>query len=175
MGGDPLTLDTSGKGIRTTGKRVAFDLDGDGKKDNLAEVDGGILAIRGGKDGKDLLGNFTDLDGDGKVDGHRDGFDALKALAVKEGLVNEKTGDMKLDSRDLAFLEKKYGLGIKAGYGGEKKSLSSQGITEIDLSNAARRDQKLDAEGNHLVTREGATFTMNGQKRDYGDVWSIKS
>jgi hypothetical protein len=173
MGMDPLAFDLSGEGIRTTGQRASFDLDADGQKDNLAEVNAGMLAIRGGKDGRDLLGNYTDLDGDGRNDGHKDGFDALEALARKEGLVDGR-GDMKLSARDLAFLEQKYDLGMKQGYGGEKKSLREVGVTEIDLSQGQRRSQRLDAEGNTAVHRDGATFKVNGQTRNYADVWSVK-
>ncbi|MEN9800653.1 MAG: hypothetical protein RL653_4350, partial [Pseudomonadota bacterium] len=171
---DPLAFDTSGKGIRTTGEKVQFDLDADGKKDTLTEVDGGMLALRGGKDGKDLLGNFTDLDGDGKSEKYADGFNALEALARREGLVNAKTGDTKLDAKDLGLLEKKYGLGMKQGYGGEKKSLGEMGITEINLSSGERKARKMDAEGNTLVNRDGATFKIKGQERSYADVWSVK-
>jgi len=173
MGMGPLAFDLSGKGIRTTDERVAFDLDSDGKRDNLAEVDAGMLAIRGAKDGRDLLGKYSDLDGDGKVDGHKDGFDALEALARKEGLVDDK-GDMKLSIRDLAVLEKRYGLGMKQGCGGEKQSLREAGVTEIDLSKGQRRTQRLDAEGNTAVHRDGASFKVNGQTRSCADVWSVK-
>lgn len=171
---DPLAFDTSGKGIQTTGEKVKFDLDADGKKDTLTEVDGGMLALRGGKDGKDLLGNFTDLDGDGRSEKYADGFSALEALARREGLVNEKTGDTKLDAKDLGLLEKKYGLGMKQGYGGQKRSLGEMGITEINLSSGERKARKMDAEGNTLVNRDGATFKIKGQERSYADVWSVK-
>lgn len=173
-GDDPITIDTTGRGIRTLNRRVGFDIDADGKKDSLAEVSGGMLAIRGGKDGRDLIGNHTDFDGDGKADGFADGFDALEHLAKKEGLVNERRGDTTLDRRDLSVLERKYGLGIKDGYGGAKKSLDSAGVRSIELSKAKREETRLDAEGNRLVTRQGATANVNGQTRTYGDVWSMK-
>jgi hypothetical protein len=173
-GDDPITIDTTGRGIRTLNRRVGFDIDADGKKDSLAEVSGGMLAIRGGKDGRDLIGNHTDFDGDGKADGFADGFDALEHLAKKEGLVNERRGDTTLDRRDLSVLERKYGLGIKDGYGGAKKSLASAGVRSIELSKAKREETRLDAEGNRLVTRQGATANVNGQTRTYGDVWSMK-
>ncbi|MCU0701210.1 MAG: hypothetical protein MUC96_32270, partial [Myxococcaceae bacterium] len=63
---------------------------------------------------------------------------------------------------------------IKEGYGGEKKSLASAGVRSIELSKAKREEHRLDAEGNRLVTRRGATANVNGATRDYGDVWSIK-
>jgi len=78
---DPLAFDTAGKGLHTTGEKVKFDLDGDGKKDSVNNLDAGVLAIRGGKDGKDLLGNFTDVNGDGKSERYKDGFSALEATA----------------------------------------------------------------------------------------------
>jgi hypothetical protein len=171
---DPLAFDTTGKGIHATGEKVKFDLDGDGKTENVNNLDAGVLAIRGGKDGKDLLGNFTDVDGDGKSEHYKDGFSALEALARREGLVDGK-GDTRLDRNDLALLEKKYGLGMKQGYTGDKQSLSSLGISEIDLGHgASRKSQLLDEGGDVLARRDGASFKMNGQQRSYADVWAIK-
>ena len=63
---------------------LVFDKDGDGIS---------------GKDGSECFGNNTDLDGDGKADGYKDGFEALKALAQKFGLVNGEDDNV-LDEND---------------------------------------------------------------------------
>jgi hypothetical protein len=112
----PLTFDLNGDGVKTSDKMTQYDIDGDGTIDNINDVADGTLTIRGGASGKDLFGNNTDLDGDGKADGFKDGFEALKALALKEGLIDDQK-DMVLDASDLTLLEKKYQLGMKTvGY-----------------------------------------------------------
>ena len=61
--------------------------------------------------GKQLLGNATDLDGDGRPDGYANGFEALKALATKY-LGKQSVADGKLDQNELAALEQKAGLSM---------------------------------------------------------------
>ena len=168
----PLTFDINGDGVKTSDKVVEYDIDGDGKLDKINDVADGTLTIRGGKDGKDLFGNNTDLDGDGKADGFSNGFEALKALASKEGLINGKD-DMKLDATDLQILKDKYEFGMKtAGYNSEVKSLEEVGITEINLGSSDKVTEKADFDGrnNDVLTQEGATFTVNGKEREYADV-----
>lgn len=169
----PLTFDLNGDGVKTSNKLTRYDINGDGKLDTINDVADGTLCIRGGKSGLDLFGNNTDIDGDGKADGYKNGFDALKALAKKEGLINDK-GDMKLDTKDLKVLEKKYGLQIKTdGYNSDAKSLESAGITEIDLGKTDKTESvnNFDGQGNLLMKQAGATFKINGQEREYADVW----
>jgi len=172
-GYSPLTFDLNGDGVKTSDKVVNYDIDGDGKKEKINDVADGTLSIRGGKSGKDLFGNNTDLDGDGKADGYKDGFEALKALAKKEGLINDK-GDTKLDAKDLKILEDKYQLGMKTdGYNSKEKSLASLGINEIDLSKSdkTKSTENFDGQNNTIMQQDGATFTVNGKKREYADVW----
>ena len=169
----PLTLDLNGDGVKTSDKVVKYDIDGDGDLDKINDVADGTLTIRGGKDGKDLFGNNTDLDGDGKADGFTNGFEALKALASKEGLINGKD-DMKLDAADLKMLKDKYQFGIKtAGYNSEVKSLEEVGITEINLgaTDKVTEQANFDGQDNLLMTQDGATFKINGKEREYADVW----
>ncbi len=169
----PLTFDLNGDGVKTSNKLTQFDINGDGKLDKINDVADGTLSIRGGKDGKDLFGNNTDLDNDGKADGYKDGFEALKALANKEGLINGKN-DMVLDSKDIKFLEEKYQLGMKTdGYNSEEKSLAELGITEINMSKdlATTSKNNFDGLGNLLMQQKGSTFKINGQEREYADIW----
>lgn len=169
----PLTFDLNGDGVKTSDKKIKYDIDGDGTDDTINDVADGTLCIRGGNSGKDLFGDNTDLDGDGKADGFANGFDALKALAAKEGLINGKD-DMNLDSRDIKILEEKYQFGMKtAGYKSAAKSLEELGITEINLGNTDKVETKnnFDGQNNTIMTQEGSTFVVNGQKRDYADVW----
>jgi hypothetical protein len=171
----PLTFDLNGDGVKTSNKMIKYDIDGDGTLDNINDVADGVLSIRGGASGHDVFGNNTDLDGDGKADGFKDGFEALKALAVKEGLIDGKQ-DMVLDASDLALLEKKYQLAMKtAGYLSKNESLKELGITEIKLgsSNDTKTAQNFDGLGNDLMSQEGSTFKLNGKTQDYADVWHL--
>ena len=129
-----------------------------------------------GADGSECFGNNTDLDGDGKADGYKDGFEALKALAMKENLVNGKDDNV-LDEKDLKFLEMTYGLKLKAeGYNSEAQSLGKFGITQINLATTGETTMQdnFDGKGNQLMTQEGATFVQNGETKEYADIWHRK-
>lgn len=170
----PLTFDLDGDGIETSDKIVKYDIDGDGQLDDINDAGDAVLCFNGGDSGKELFGNNTDLNGDGIADGYSNGFEALKALAQKEGLING-TDDMKLDSNDIKQLEQKYSFGMKTnGYNGNVVSLESLGITEINLANtdSVTTIDDFDAKGNRLMTQTGATFEINGETRDYADVWN---
>ncbi|MFN7310969.1 MAG: hypothetical protein ACK5T0_06325 [Vampirovibrionales bacterium] len=169
----PLTFDLNGDGVKTSDKMIQYDIDGDGTLDNINDVADGTLTIRGGASGKDLFGDNTDLDGDGKADGFKNGFDALKALAFQEGLIDGKK-DMVLDANDLVLLQKKYQLGMKtAGYNSKNENLGDLGISENNLgkTNETKTAKNFDGRGNDLMTQEGSTFKLNGKTQDYADVW----
>ena len=171
----------NGNGIETSDELIKYDIDGDGELDNINNVLEGVLAFDldgdgiAGENGKELFGNNTDLDGDGKADGYKDGFEALKALANKEGLIDGDK-DMALDEKDLNFLSEKYGLTMKMGYLGESKSLDSLGITQINLAKTdeTNLEDNFDGKFNQLMTQEGATFVQNGKEKDYADIWNAK-
>ena len=177
----PLAFDMNGNEIETSDELIKYDIDGDGELDNINNVLEGVLAFDldgdgiAGENGKELFGNNTDLDGDGKADGYKDGFEALKALANKEGLIDGDK-DMALDEKDLNFLSEKYGLTMKMGYLGESKSLDSLGITQINLAKTdeTNLEDNFDGKFNQLMTQEGATFVQNGKEKDYVDVWNAK-
>jgi len=99
----------------------------------------------------------------------------LVELAREEGLINDND-DMTLDENDLKILEEKRGLKIKAGgYTDDAKSLKDMGITEINLSNAdTKLEKNFDNQGNDLMTQAGATFKVNGEEREYADIWHKK-
>ena len=172
----PLTFDLNGDGVSTTdvknGKK--FDIDGDGKVDQTAWAGkgDGVLAFDGNKDGvaggdgKELLGNNTDVDGDGKADGHKNGFEALKALAEKN-LGFQAVADGKLDQWELQQLEQKTGLTMKVD--GQNKSLGELGITEVNLG-YTEAGKNADANGNEH-RQVGAGFVRNGQRGQVNDVW----
>ncbi len=170
----PLTFDLNGNGkVGTTSAAdgKAFDIDGDGKVDQTAwaEKGDGVLAFDrdgdgvAGADGKELLGNNTDI-GDGKQ--HANGFEALKGLARKH-LGAEAVADGKLDAAELAALEKKAGLTMKVD--GQNKSLKDLGITEMNLG-YSEKGANADANGNEH-RQVGAGFTRNGQAGAVNDVW----
>lgn len=140
---------------------LVFDKDGDGIS---------------GKDGSECFGDNTDLDGDGVKDGFKDGFAALKSLASQYGLIDGKDDNV-LDSNDISFLEKEVGFKIKAGgYDSEAQSLFDLGITEINLAQTEETTltDNFDGMGNQLMQQEGATFKVNGETREYADIWHKK-
>lgn len=177
----PLSFDLSGDGIQTEVKAINYDIDGDGVMDKINDSGDAVLVFDknkdgvAGADGSECFGDNTDLDGDGKADGYKNGFEALRALAQKENLING-TDDNVLDVNDIKILEDKYGLGIKKdGYNGETSSLIDSGITEINISSAETEVvENFDNRGNKLMIQEGAIFKINGEERQYADVWHQK-
>ena len=58
------------------------------------------------------------------------------------------------------------------GYNSEASSLFDLGITEINLSDAEVTEEKdFDGKGNDIMRQQGATFVVNGEERDYADIW----
>ncbi len=178
----PLSFDINGNGVQTSSSIVNFDIDGDGIMDTINDSADAVLVFDkdgdgiSGADGSETFGNNTDIDGDGKADGFKDGFEALKALAKQEGLI-DGVNDNELDENDLKVLEEKWGLKIKTGgYNSEAQSLSDAGITNIKLSadNSTVMQDNFDGNGNQLMTQEGATFTVNGEEKEYADIWHKK-
>ena len=173
----PLTFDLNGDGkVSTTGVQNGrkFDINGDGKLDQTAWAGkgDGVLAFDGNKDGvaggdgKELLGNNTDVDGDGKADGHANGFEALKALAQKN-LGFESVADGKLDQWELQALEQKTGLTMNVD--GQNRSLGELGISEVNLGYTEAGDNA-DENGNQH-RQVGAGFVRNGEQGKVNDVW----
>ncbi|MBR2068535.1 MAG: hypothetical protein IJ877_02115 [Candidatus Gastranaerophilales bacterium] len=178
----PLAFDINGDGVKTSDKVISYDIDGDGVNDNIFDSADAVLVFDkdhngiAGENGSETFGNNTDLDGDGVADGYANGFEALKALAAKEGLING-TDDNVLDENDLAYLQDKWGLGLKQdGYLGETSSFKDAGVTQINLAatNDTTMTDNFDGKGNQLMTQNGATFNVNGQERNYADIWHKK-
>lgn len=178
----PLAFDLDGDGVKTSTDVVDFDIDGDGIMDKINNSADAVLVFDkdgdgiSGKDGSECFGDNTDLDGDGVKDGFKDGFAALKSLASQYGLIDGKEDNV-LDSNDISFLEKEVGFKIKAGgYDSEAQSLLDLGITEINLAQTEETTltDNFDGMGNQLMQQEGATFTVNGETREYADIWHKK-
>lgn len=57
-------------------------------------------------------------------------------------------------------------------YNGESKTLSSLGITQINLSqsNETSLNKNFDGQQNDLMTQDGATFVANGKTQQYADL-----
>lgn len=170
----PLTFDLNGDNkVGTTGIEKEFDINGDGKVDKTAwaAAGDGVLAFdadgdgKVGEDGKELFGNKTDIDGDGQVDGHKNGFDALKALA-ENILGKESIADGKLDADEIKALEEQANLTMLVD--DAQKSLTDLGITELSLG--YEESDSVDENGNeHRQVGEG--FVMNGEQAKVNDVW----
>lgn len=178
----PLSFDINGDGVQTSDKVINYDIDGDGKLDKINDSADAVLVFDkdgdgvSGKDGSECFGNNTDLDGDNIKDGFSDGFEALKAFAQQNNLINS-VDDNVLDESDIKYLEENFGFKIKLnGYASEAVSLSDVGITEINLSSTDDTTliDNFDGKGNQLMKQQGATFKVNGETKEYADIWHKK-
>ncbi len=155
---------TAKDGVRSAlGRTVSFDIDGDGKKDEIEWLSG---------DGDGML--VDDRDGgatgamltDGEIDGKRlfgdeggkyaNGLDKLRAF--------DKDGDGKLTGKELEGLKIWIDDGDAKLEGGELKSLAELGITEISV----QLKHEKNARGETL---ERSSFVQNGETRMSEDVW----
>jgi hypothetical protein len=186
---DPLVFDLKGTGIKTTPKKVLFDLYGYGKAEktqwmNDLDEGAGILVFNSngsghsGKSGAEVFGDRTDLTGVGQPTGLANGFEALRALvqkAVAENILPQEALDRgMLDSASLAALEKAYGLKMKVGGFNHKDiSLAEAGIQAIALSQApTQRVPDFDDQSNDLLVQPGAVFLRrDGTSGTYMNVW----
>lgn len=184
--GSPLTFDLDGNGVRTGKKKVLYDINGDGRLDVLDDISQGDALLVfdadgdgvSGEDGRELLGDNTDLDGDGKKDGYRDGFEALLALArkaVREGILPRSAlEDLTLQDSEILLLEEACGLRMKmGGLRGDALTLYGAGVESIVLSDKrSRREKDFDGRGNDVSRREGARFKKRGgSESSYEDIW----
>ncbi len=160
-----VTGETTAKdGVRSSlGRTVQFDIDGDGKKDEIEWLSG---------DGDGML--VDDRDGgatgamltDGEIDGKRlfgdeggkyaNGLDKLRSF--------DKDGDGKLTGAELEGLKIWIDDGDAKLEGGELKSLAELGITEISVQMQHQKNERGE-------TLERSSFVQNGQTRMSEDVW----
>lgn len=180
----PLTFDLNGNGqVDTTGVNKQYDIDGDGVNETTAWAgDGdGVLAFDAdgdgisGEDGTELFGNNSDVNGDGKIDGYANGFNAL-ASAAYQNLPQENITRIKktgvLNEEDILLLERpasEGGIGLTMMVDGEKVKPSELGITEISLE-YEEAGSNTDINGNEH-RQVGAGFTRNGELYAMNDVW----
>jgi hypothetical protein len=188
----PLIFDLEGQGLKLKNAgMIEVDLDGDGKSEMISDLSAhiGLLIFDSKQEamsdepyaaGKDMFGNGTDLSAYGirgpQEDGtFENGFDALRALCERFELVR---GDKQhLDAADLAVLEKEVGLAMRVGgvAEGEDQSFARIGVSRIALGQADKiqsiEQAEEDAYGNKLMRQDGATFVVNGETRDYCDIW----
>ena len=182
----PLVFDLDGNGIGTSHRRIAFDLDGGGIPEKVHDILSGdaLLVFDADKDGlagetgRELFGDNTDLDGDGKREGYKDGFEALRALgkkAVREGVLEEGAlDDLRLDPSELDALGRAYGLGLRPdSLLGQVVSLTEAGVVEVALSaHRSTKRKDFDGRGNSLMRRTGAVFLRSdGTPGTYADLW----
>lgn len=185
----PLIFDLEGLGLKIkNGGMIEIDLDGDGTKEVITELDPhiGLLVFDSRYDGdayaagRDMFGNGTDLSAYGIEAGEEkgtfdNGFDALRALAEHYKLVADSK--QHLDAEDLRFLEREVGLRMRVGgvVAGRDRRFAKLGIARIDLGSSEKtftiEESPSDAYGNKLMLQQGAVFTVDGEERPYADLW----
>lgn len=185
---DPLAFDLRGHGVKTSARKVLFDLYGYGRTDKIQgmndiDEDTGVLVFdasrtgKAGKDGREVLGDRTSLEG-GLPDGFKDGFAALRGLVekgVRERVLGADVAETGvLDEKALRALEKAYGLKMRVGgMHGRTVSLAEAGVRGISLS---RRPTQMiddfDGRGNGLMVQPGAVFLRaDGTTGSYMNIW----
>lgn len=182
----PLALDLSGAGLRARARRVAYDLDGAGRALSAHDLASGAALLVfdrdgdgvAGADGRELLGTATDLDGDGRPDGYRDGFQALDALvarAAARGVISARAASSgRLGPAELAALGRRFGLRLRVGgLLGRDVSFAQAGVRALRLSRApARLSRGCDGYGDSVSRRAGAVFERaDGRLGSYEDFW----
>ena len=184
----PLIFDLEGTGLDLRdGGMIAVDIDGDGKKEMITDLDAelGLLIFDSKSDdeditGRDMFGDNTDLSHYGikadTQDGNfKDGFQALRAVCEHYKLVNDSK--QFLDAGDLAFLEEELGMRMRVGgiTSEEDRRFAEVGVTEINLGNPNQTQHNDDAPadrwGNKIMYQDGATFMVYNELRKYADIW----
>ena len=172
----PIMLDLDGDGrLGTTGvstaknradgqvgKTVTFDIDGDGKKDQIEWMKGGDGMLVDDRDG----GATSAMNGNGEIDGKRlfgdeggkfgNGYEKLKAL--------DRDGDGKLTGSELEGLKVWVDNGDASVGRGELRSLTDLGVTEISVQMKLQQNER----GEDLMR---SSFVQNGQQKVTEDVW----
>jgi hypothetical protein len=155
--GDPLIIDLQGDGVDLTDRETVFDLNGDGRADQSAFVQGDDALLMVDSDGDGRLTDGRELFGD--QEGDANGFAELAK--------HDDNGDGVIDARDAIF-EKLRVVHDKNGDGvtgmDEMSTLRDVGLRSISLAREAY--EREDAHGN--LIRERANIT-----RDDGSVSKV--
>ena len=128
---DPLVLDLAGNGFSTSGlnRSVRFDLDGDGKLDQISVPTGDDALLAYDRNGNGRIDDGSELFGD--QNGAANGFAELRKY--------DDNGDGRIDSQDAIF-ERLSLLRFDAQGRQSSQSLSQAGVSAIDLQ---ARDVKI--------------------------------
>lgn len=131
---DPLVVNFSGGSIDLTSTKFAFDLDSDGKKENISFVQGGgFLAL--------------DKNGDGKINDGSELFGPSSGNGFSELSTLDSDGNGWIDENDTAFQDLK--VWTKDASGADKlTSLKDAGVGALYLGNTESSFQFKDAQNN---------------------------
>ena len=161
-GGDPIVIDLEGDGLTLTSDRVAFDMLGDGTKQQSTWTREGFLALD--RNGNGLVDSVSELMGNQSQCGDHlcyDGVSSLNALdGNKDGVLNSKD---RIFSKLLVWVDANLDGGSQPT---EVYSLDQKGIRSINLT---RTDISVRNEGG-FVSAKLSLETDNGPRTAY-DVW----
>jgi hypothetical protein len=148
---DPLTLDLNGNGSFDLSNRADFDINVDGRKENIAFVSGGDAFLALDRNGNGTIDDGTELFGD--QNGSPDGFEELARY--------DDNRDGVIDDKDTVFT----GLKVMGDFDGDGDardlmSVREAGIECIGLSheNMARRLAP------DVTMTQAGTFTVHGRR-----------
>lgn len=146
---DPLTLDLNGDGQLSFGARRDFDINGDGRAENVAWVSGGDALVALDRNGNGEIDDGRELFGD--QHGADNGFDELAKY--------DDNGDGAIDASDEVYDELVL-LGDFDGDGDsdDRRKLADMGVSRIDLG---YRNTKQWLRPDVLLTQAGS-FVRDG-------------
>ena len=160
---DPLVIDLAGNGINLTSapNGVHFDINGDGKSERTAFVQGDDAFLVYDRNGNGRIDGGRELFGD--QNGARNGFEELRRYDDNaDGIIDKKDSIF----QSLRLLNDMNSDGMVAGT--EISTLDESGIASISLQTAQRSQD--DGKGNTLAEKAAYTRT-NGSTGEIADAW----
>lgn len=149
---DPLVINFDGSAAQLRDQRFAFDLDGDGKKENVPLLSGnrGYLAL--------------DLDADGRIDSGRELFGALTGDGFAELARYDHDGNGWIDDNDPIFAQLQAWTPDENG-GGTLTAVKERGVGAIYLGRAETPFELKDQANRELgaVRTSGVYLTEDGE------------
>jgi len=146
---DPLTLDLNGDGQLNLDNRRSFDVNGDGRKEDVAFVSGGDGFLALDRNGNGAIDDGNELFGD--QHGADNGFDELAKY--------DNNGDSVINEKDAVYGD----LVVIGDFDGDgdahdTKSLADAGVEQIDLG-YRRTDEWLRTD---VVMKQAGSFLRKG-------------
>ena len=172
---DPLVVDFNGDGKVDAQAGIGVDIDGDGKVDGAAVNGDKMLAMsdmngNGTIDGTEVFGNKTVDPFTGKPINAKNGFEALKQIAIS---AEKETGVKCFDGKNVDLQKLQQCLatkGIKLGFVSDENNTEVEDLSKINKINVADYIDTHE-EGDVQHNQQGSGTDEDGNKVRIDDIW----